>query len=374
MIDIAFTIGNLNKEHGGAQQLLFDICRHLPDSEFETTVYYMFGEGTFQEELERHGTTVVDLDASSNYDLGAFRRLIGYLRQSTHDILHTNSPISGVWGRTAGRASGLPHIVSVEHNVHSGYSKFTRTANGVSLPLADVVVGVTRAVSESYSDWEEWLLNDSTARRTIHNGVDVDAIIETFDRSDEVLTQYTPFSPSDCIIGTVGKHLEQKGFSYLIQAFPEIKRECEDAKLLVLGDGPLRRELETLARETEYSEDVHFTGYVPEVYPFLPNFDVAVFPSLWEGFGLTVAEAMIAKRPVVGTTIPAFDEVIGDSGLLVEPEDPSAIAAAVVQLVENPELCRDLGERGYCRAVQQFSIRRTVEQYADLYRELALPS
>ncbi|GAB3319818.1 glycosyltransferase [Haloplanus salinarum] len=371
MIDIAFIIGNLNKEHGGAQQLLFDICRHLPDSEFETTVYYMFGEGTFREELEQHGTTVVDLGASSNYDLGAFYRLIGHLRRSTHDILHTNSPISGVWGRTAGRASRIPHIVSVEHNVHSGYSRFTRTVNGVSLPLADVVVGVTGAVSDSYSDWEEWLLGDTTKRRTIHNGVDVDAITATFDRSDEVLDQYTPFSPSDCIIGTVGKHLEQKGFSYIIQSFPEIKQEREDAKLLILGDGPLREELETAARETGYDEDIHFTGYVPEVYPFLPNFDVAVFPSLWEGFGLTVAEAMIAKRPVVGTTIPAFDEVIGDTGLLVKPEDPSAIATAVVRLLENPELRQELAEQGYKRAIHRFSIRQTVDKYADLYRELA---
>jgi glycosyltransferase involved in cell wall biosynthesis len=374
VIDIAFTIGNLNKEHGGAQQLLFDICRHLPNSEFNTTVYYMFGEGTFQKKFEKEDTTVVDLNASSNYDIGAFRRLTNILQTSSHDILHTNSPISGVWGRSAAQIGGIPHIVSVEHNVHSGYSRFTRFMNGLNLPLADAIVGVSRAVSDSYMNWEEWLLGDNTKRRTIHNGVDVDMITATFDRSGEVLSQYSPFSKSDFIIGTMGRHSEQKGFGYLIQAFPEIKQKKKDTKLLILGDGPLREELETMAKETGYYKDIHFSGYVPDVYPFLPNFDIAVFPSLWEGFGLTVAEAMTAKVPVIGTDISAFKEVIGEDGILVERKNPAAIAAEAIHLMESPEIRQKLAEQGYERVVQQFSIKRTVEQYANLYRELTSPS
>jgi glycosyltransferase involved in cell wall biosynthesis len=79
---------------------------------------------------------------------------------------------------------------------------------------------------------------------------------------------------------------------------------------------------------------------------------------------------MIAKRPVVGTNIPAFREVIGDAGVLVEPKNESALATAIISLLENPTRRRELGERGYQRAIENFSIERTVEEYTDLYREL----
>ncbi|MCF2206135.1 glycosyltransferase [Halobacterium salinarum] len=370
MIDIAFIIGNLNEEHGGAQQLLFDICRQLPSSEFETTVYYMFGEGTYTEKFEESGTTVIDLEASSNYDFISFKKLVNLLYSQNHDVLHTNSPISGSWGRPAAKLSRTPNIVSVEHNVHTAYSRFTRAINGLSLPLSDTVVGVSQTVSNSYLDWEERLMGNSTQKVTIRNGVDPITIQQAFDQSGEVLRKYTPFSQSDFIIGTMGRIHKQKGYKYLVKSFPKIKNSLSNAKLLIIGDGPKKEELQDDADQTRHSSDIHFTGYVPNVYPFLPNFDIAVFPSLWEGFGLTPVESMIAKRPVVGTDIPPFREVIGDSGILVEPKDASAIAAAVSSLIENPEKRLELGRAGYERAIENFSIERTVEEYANLYREL----
>jgi glycosyltransferase involved in cell wall biosynthesis len=370
MKNIAFIIGNLNKEHGGAQQLLFDICRHLSSSEFETTVYYMFKEGTFTEQFESHGTNVVDLAASSNYDLAAFYRLVRNLRSSSHDIIHTNSPISGCWGRVAAKLGDVPNIVSVEHNFHTEYSRFTRAINGITLLLTDVVVGVSQAVSNSYLDWEERLLSDDTRYETILNGVDINAIRGTFQRSDTVIREYSPYSPSDLIIGTMGRLHKQKGYRYLIRAFPKIKRQSPEAKLLILGDGPARDRLEEIANQSRFQDDIYFTGYVPDVYPFLPNFDISVFPSLWEGFGLTPVESMAAKRPVVGTDIPPFREVIGDAGALVEPEDESALAKAVNSLIESPVRRRELGQKGYERAIENFSIERTVKEYASLYREL----
>ena len=370
MIDVAFLIGNLNKEHGGAQQLLFDLCCNLPSNEFETTVYYMFGNGTFEPEFERIGATVVDLDASTNYDAKTFAGLIRELDDENYDILHTNSPISGTWGRLAAILAGVPNIVSVEHNVHTAYSRFTRTVNGLTLPLADTIVGVSRSVTDSYLDWERHLIGKSAHCVTIRNGVNVAAIRRTFDRSDEILREYTPFSPSDTIVGTMGRLHRQKGYGYLIRSFPTVKQNVKNAKLLVIGDGPEREKLETMVERTGYERDIHFTGYVPDVYPFLPNFDIAVFPSVWEGFGLTPVESMAAKRPVIGTNIPPFKEVIDDAGILVEPEDEEALASAITSLLQNPERRRELGAKGYNRVVNQFSIERTVEEYAELYRWL----
>lgn len=369
MTDLAFIIGNLNKEHGGAQQLLFDICRNLPESEFNKTVYYMFSEGTHQEQFEEHGTTVIDLCASSNYDLSSFHSLVNHLRQSNHDILQTNSPISGVWGRTAGSLSAVPTIVSVEHSVHTGYIGLNRVANSLSLPLADAVVGVSDAVVESLQTWERFLLSDDTEIRTVRNGVDVNAIEQEFLKTDETISQI-PVSREDPIIGTVGRFTEAKGYKYLIRAFPEIKRSNPNAQLLLIGGGELMTDLKAEARETGYREDIVFTGLLSNVFPYLPAFDIAVFPSLWEGFGLTPVESMVAKCPIVATDIPAFREVVGDAGLLVEPADANAIATTVSSLLNDSTQRSRLGQRGYERAIENFSIERTVGDYIDLYQNI----
>lgn len=369
MIDLAFVIGNLNKEHGGAQKLLFDICRNLSDSEFDKTVYYMFGEGTYQEQFEQHGTTVIDLSASSNYDVASFRNLVSHLRRSPHDLLQTNSPISGVWGRVAASLARVPTIVSVEHSVHTGYTGLNRLANGLTLPLSDAIVGVSDAVITSLLWWERQLLSSETELRTIRNGVDVTAIKNEFSKTDELLRDI-PVSRDHPIIGTVGRFTEAKGYKYLIRAFPDIKREHPNAQLLLIGGGELMADLKTEARDTGHRDDIVFTGLLSNVFPYLPAFDVAVFPSLWEGFGLTPVESMVAKCPVVASDIPAFREVVGDVGLLVEPTEKSAIATAVSSLLDSPSQRNQLGEKGYERAIEKFSIDRTVMGYSDMYRNL----
>jgi glycosyltransferase involved in cell wall biosynthesis len=369
MINIAFVIGNLNKEHGGAQQLLFDICRHLPKSEFDTTVYYMFGDGTYVEEFEQHGTTTVNLNASSNYDITTLQNFSIQLRQSNHDILQTNSPISGVWGRIAGRLGNVSHIISIEHSIHSGYSRLNQVANGLTLPLSNTIIGVSNAVTKSLLPWERRILSADTNIRTIRNGVDIDAIKEEFSKTDDIFSDLQ-VSRKNPIIGTVGRFTEAKGYKYLIRAFPEIKHNHVDAQLLLIGGGELMSELKMEAESTGYRDDIHFTGLLPNVFPYLPAFDIAVFPSLWEGLPLAPIEAMVAKRPVVGTDIEPFREVIGDAGLLVEPKDQRALATAVTSLIKDPTRRRELGEAGYERANEKFSIERTIKEYAELYQEL----
>lgn len=369
MISVSYLIGNLNKEHGGAQQLLYNICRHLPPSEFDTTVYYMFGEGTYTEQFEEHGTNVVDLGASSNNDVAAFGRLVHHLRNVNYDILQTNSPISGVWGRIAGRLGSVDHVISVEHSVHTGYPLSNRLANGLTLPLSSAIVGVSDTVVESLLPWEKRLLSEDTKIRAIRNGVDVNAIEQEFTKTEDALSDID-ISQDGPIIGSVGRFIEPKGYKYLLRAFPNIKQEHPDAILLLIGGGELMSELKSEAESTGYRDDILFTGLLANVFPFLPAFDIAVFPSLWEGFGLTPVEAMVAKCPVVASDIPAFREVVDDAGILVNSGDKSAIAAAVTGLLNDPSRRMRLGRSGYERAIKNFSIERTVNEYADLYREL----
>ena len=372
MIDLSFIIGNLNKEHGGAQQLLYDLCVHLPSDEFDTTVYYMFGDGTLRPDLEAEGVTVVALDANSNYDLRAFSRLIRRLRVDSPDILHTNSPISGTWGRVAARIAGVPRIVSAEHTVHDALDPFARVVNGVTLPLADGTVGVSEAVTTSFTPWERFLLDRAGVRvETITNGVNVDGIEARARESGTPLDQY-PIDTSGPVIGAVGRHIEQKGYEYLLDAFGNVLDEYPEATLVFLGDGPQRTALERRAERNDVDDATLFAGAVPSVPPFLGQFDLAVFPSLAEGLPLAPAEAMAARVPVIGTEISPFRRLLdnGKVGVLVPPRDADALASAIIRLLDASDERAALAERGHDHVRNHFSIVQTTEEYATLYKKL----
>lgn len=163
----------------------------------------------------------------------------------------------------------------------------------------------------------------------------------------------------------------QKGYEDLLAAMPRVLADHPDTTVLLIGDGDHRPYLENVAGDLGISDNVHFTGYVDSVYPYLPLFDIGVFPSRWEGFGLTVAEAMVAGLPIVATTIDPFDTVVGSDGVRVEPDNAGELASALSGLLDESERRAALGERSYERVREKFSIERVAGEYADLYRDLA---
>jgi len=156
----------------------------------------------------------------------------------------------------------------------------------------------------------------------------------------------------------------QKGLDIAVRALPEIRARHPKAELVVLGEGAQRSELEQLASELHVP--VHLLGRVPDVAAWLTRADLLVHPARWEGFGLAVLEAMLASKPVVATKVSSIPEIVadGETGLLVAPDDPSALAAAVIHVLDNPG---SYGEQGRSRAKSQFSAGRMTDRTLALY-------
>lgn len=357
---IAALIGNLNKKHGGAQQQLYDVFRRLT-GEFSPVVYVMFGPATFRDDFEEAGVRICELGASSNVDVHAFVRLVRDLRAEAPDLLQTNSPISGIWGRIAARLSGVPRVVSVEQNVHHGYRLLPRLANGLTLFFADDVVGVSEAVVDSLAGWERALLRPGTRIHTIHNSVDLGRFEEAADGPD---------SGTDAtVVGSVGRLTEAKGYEYAVRAWPRVLGELRgQLRLRLVGDGPLRPKLEALVRELGIEETVSFAGYREDPVPELRRFDVGVFPSLWEGLPLAVAEAMAAGVPVVTSDIAPLRTLVGPAGVTVPAGDPAALGRSLIELLRDSDRRERLAAAGRRRVRRRFSADRVAKEYGDLYR------
>ena len=173
--------------------------------------------------------------------------------------------------------------------------------------------------------------------------------------------------------GTVCRLTAQKGLPYGLRAFAQVAPEFPLAHLVMVGDGPQRAELEALTVELGLMDRVHFMGWQAETAPIFAALDVFLMPSLWEGFGLVLLEAMAQRVPVVGSRVSAIPEVVadGETGWLVPPRDVPALAAALTRLLAAPEQRAQMGAAGYARLITAFSPARMVDQTVALYAQLA---
>lgn len=174
------------------------------------------------------------------------------------------------------------------------------------------------------------------------------------------------------VIATIGRLIPRKGQRYLLEAVPRVLGYQPEVVFAFFGEGPDELLLKTLAKDLMVEEKVLFAGFEEKIERVLGGLDILVHPVLREGFAGVIREAMVAKVPVVATAVGGTPEMIlhGQTGLLVPPADPEALAEAILTLLRNPEYARQLGERGRQYALEKFSVDAMVEGNLAVYYEV----
>ena len=234
---------------------------------------------------------------------------------------------------------------------------------------ADVCIGVSPRVSDYL---RHTLKLRERKIRTVYNAVpEVDP--PSAERLHEIRATYG-VRPEDLIIGSVGRVFDDvKRFSDLIRALPAIRERHRTARLLIVGDGPDRAMLAALAQYLGVELDVIFVGYQGNTRDFYRIMDVFALASAHEAFGLVLVEAMLAEVPIVATAVGGIPFVLagGRSGRLVPPLDPSKLASAIIDLLDNSNERVRLSAEGLSRARSEFSAERYVKEIDHLYQTLA---
>jgi glycosyltransferase involved in cell wall biosynthesis len=203
----------------------------------------------------------------------------------------------------------------------------------------------------------------------IYNGVD----LERYDHQEPCCTLRDDYGmePGSQIVGVVARLEPEKGHPTLIDAWPLVLRSVPDAYLLIVGEGSRRDDLERQVRELRIAHRVVFTGRRDDVPGVTAALDVAVLPSYREAQGLTILEAMALSRPVVASNVGGIPEMIQDgvTGLLVPPGDPTALAGAIVRLLEDHSLADTLGRAGHDLVHDRFCIELMVKAIEEIYDE-----
>lgn len=333
-------------------------------------------------QFEAAGAEVRLLDFTRQGGISGLLRLIPLLakvfRSYQPDIVHIQYIAPGLIPIIAARLAGVRTVFATVHIAGSiAYGRKAKWMLHFASAISTAFICVSKDVEKFwFGDAKIFNADHPTRNRhhfTIYNAVDAERVcsIVTSANRDEIRDQLKLRDKK--VIGILGRLAVQKGHTFLLDAMADVVLAMPDTVLVIIGDGPEREPLEAQAEALGLSEHIRWLGsmHQEEAWSLFSVMDVFVMPSLFEGFGLTAAEAMAAGLPVVGSQVDGLSEVIEDgvTGYLVSPSDRQALAHFLIHLLNNPYLTIQFGKNSHERVRRYFSLEQFSKSMLALYEK-----
>ncbi|MFQ5813182.1 MAG: glycosyltransferase family 4 protein [Anaerolineae bacterium] len=292
------------------------------------------------------------------------------LKRERFSLIHTHGYKANVLGGIAAKLAGVKSVATVHLHTETTYRlRLYKIIDLLALRFFPKVI----AVSESLRQY--LIANGLPPKKvvTVHNAVDLGAFTPGVSlNNDKALKNRLGIGGDQHTVSIIGRLTSQKGHHYFLESANRILEVLPETRFLVVGDGPLREDLEGLSLSLGIAQAVRFLGYRQDIATLMSMSDVIAMPSLKEGLPYVLLEALALARPVVGTKVGGIPEVIkhGETGFLVPPKDSKGLAEAIIQVLRNPEEAASLGERGRELVSREFNVETMVQKVAAVYAEV----
>ncbi len=361
----------------GAEQVLLETLPAMANIGVVGDVAVLWPPYDLAISLRERGTRVQELDIPSTWSVRRGRSALQRLAaEGQYDLIHAHLPMAVFYSAIV---RGPVPVVATFHGLSFEYypastifKKMRRIAERWwTNHCIDSFIAVSCAVADHYS---QVLHIPREKIEIIPNGFPVKTLIRNPALDVPSVRRTLGFAAEDFLLLHVGRFVRQKGHMHLLRAVQELTRRGLKFKLLLLGQGPMRAELESFLGLHHLDELVKICAPVshPELLKVLQASDLFVFPSVSEGFGMAAGEAMCMGVPVVASNLPGIASLIEDevSGVLVPPGDPEALATAIERLATDPATRYRLAAEARKRIEQEFSIEKIALKIANVYRRL----
>jgi len=365
-------------EAGGAEMNLLSIVKGQDKKKFNIFVAYSLG-GLLEEQFKTTNSFLYKFQSSkvrfrdfSNLTL--VLKLSRFIKKHKIDIIHAHAFVPHLWGLLTAKITSIPIIRHFHGStIYSVLEDNLTTVKGhptlekMLISKTDANIVITKATYRTFID----LGFDRKRIVFIPNGINLpekkfysDAHIEAT-RNDFGISE----GPVVCTIGRLDKNKNQQ---ILLRTAPRILEDFPNTKFLIVGEGPLKTELEELSLKLNLAYNVIFTGYRSDIYSILEMSDIFVLPSLSEFHPVTVLEAMAMKKPVIASPVGHIPDTVihGKTGLLVTPNDENALRDTIIQLLRNKEKAKRMGMEGYENVKENFSNEKVIKKIEQLYYEV----
>jgi glycosyltransferase involved in cell wall biosynthesis len=346
---------------GGAERLISEGSEHWDRERFDYRVaYFLPWKDQLVEQLRSNGIVTECIGSEKGLGLTAYRRLRSLLSSWDPHLIHTHLPTAGIMARLA---TTRP-VIHTEHNIAGSYRQPTRSVNRLTYARNAAVIAVSEAVAESLQGYP------GPTPRVIPNGVSV-SVDPT---SITAVRQELALGPGQQLVAHVGNIRPHKGHENLIAATADLVAAKPQVLVVSVGaekhDGDLER-VRASAQSAGMSDHIRFMGRREDALSFLAAADVVVNPADFEGLPLAILEALALAKPVVATAVGGVPSVIVDreTGLLVPPRDPAALAKGLVEALDSPD-AKEWGRAGSELVGSEYGIARMIADYERVYGEL----
>ncbi|MBN2453900.1 MAG: glycosyltransferase family 4 protein [Candidatus Omnitrophica bacterium] len=349
---------------GGITNYILTLSRALAGKDIQTVVFSSGGD--MEAELSKSGIPHRKVGIKTKFELAPKVIAAGFkaaaiIKNENIDIIHAHTRVSQVAAAIASRFTGVPYVTTCH-----GY--FKKRLRGILDTWGMKVIAISGAVRKHL---EADLGVDAGRIALIYSGVDAAKFSHGYSQDEIISAKRSLGLKGGPVIGAIGRLSPVKGHEFLLRAMKDIIAAKPGAQCLIIGDGEERSRLESLAGSSGIDSSVKFVESCPDTHKYLSLMDVFIFPSIKEGLGIALLEALAAGRACVASRIGGIENIIEDgrNGLLVGVADPAAIAAAVKTLLGDEGLRKRMGAEGRALVAAKFTLDSMAVKIAELYRE-----
>lgn len=350
---------------GGIASYIFTLAKNLKNKGHNVFVASSGGEllPKFAREGIAHIQIPIKTKSEANFVkiFRSYAQLQNQIKEKNIDIIHANTRVTQVLGRMLSRRLHKPYISTC-------HGFFKKRFSRVILPCwGNKVIAISEAVKEHLA--EDFKVKEDNIR-VIHNGIDINKFREQRTEGREQRKQKLGLG-SGPVVGIIARLSDVKGHIFLIEAMHSVLEKFSDAQLLIAGEGRMKEKLVSLTKRLKIERNVFFLPNACDTNGILSAMDLFVLPSLKEGLGLSLMEAMAQGLAVIGSDVGGIKSLIrhGYTGLLVKPADVKGLSDAILQLLGDAQKREFLGENGRIFIAQNFSDEKMVSETEKLYSE-----
>ena len=306
-------------------------------------------------------------------EMMAFLKLFSFIKKHRFDIVHTHTSKAGILGRFAAWLNRVPVIIHTPHG-HIFYGYFSRMVTQIFIVIEKLAALVTDKIITLTDHGKEEHIRFHIANPDkfvpIYSGINIPEFKRNKDDHSLDVRNTLDIPPQAPVIGTVTRLVPIKGIEDLIKAVPTLLEDYPDLRVLLVGDGHLRSDLEELCELVGVRNHIHFLGEQKKVVPFLKAMDVFVLSSINEGMGRCLLEALVCGKPAVATRVGGVPELVehGSNGFLVPPRQPQLLARAIIEILSDEELKQKMGKNAIKKVTMDFSVEVMVKKIERLYQ------
>lgn len=358
---------------GGVDRYIRMLLKYLDKEKFENILVCSqdFREKDYKNLVDFFEQVKMDRAIGSN-DLKAIGEVRRLIKRYNPDIVYAHSSKAGAIARIAD--IGLknyciynPHGWAFNMRCSAKKKAMYTAIEKIAAPFCDKIICISDAEKQSALDKK---ICREDKLQVIFNGVDIEAyengIHGTVKRKDLNI-------PEDAfVVGMVGRISPQKAPDIFIKMAKHVKDKVSNAHFIIVGNGDQEAEIKKYARDNDFLDSLHITGWVDNPMSYVELFDVACLLSRWEGFGLVLPEYMMARKPIVASRVDAIPNIIcdGENGLLVEMDDVVGASTAVLKLYLNNNLKSKLIDKGLETVYKKFDVQRMTRETEKLFEEV----